>query len=686
MHTSPRRPRARPILVWPTGVDRLVTLVSRETGIAIAGKPASAAEATLKVECAARAPLYPKLGEDESYQLDVTADGAHLKAATVDGALRGLATFAQLVEPGPHGFEIAGRSYRRSSALPLARPDAGRFAPLDAGGSGVAQPGRHGGGEAQRLPLAPLRRSGLSRGEPPVPAPAGQRRRTATSTPRPKFAAWWHIARDRGIRVIPEFDMPGHTTSWFAGYPALASAPGPYQVGRDFGVFDAAMDPTREQTYQFLDAFIGEMALLFPRSVLPHRRRRGERPAVERVGARSGLRQGAQADPDARAAVVLQPSAAAHSGAARKDHGGLGRDSAPGSGQGHGDPKLARPGFAGRSRHQGLSRNSFLGLLPGPPESRRRTTTASTRWRARRPKLTPEAAARILGGEACMWAELVDSETVDSRIWPRTAAIAERFWSPPTVTDVDSMYARMEAVSRLLAWTGRGAPRGLRSHAGPPRRRTPGASAARAGRRLRSARARQAQRAPRSRPARRSTDSWTPSRPESESVRALELAAERVASGSGASRTDLDLLRGAFQLWISNDAPFEALLDDNALLAELQPLSQHLAELGRAGLEALDDLAHDRKARPRLAGRAQRRDRRIPEADGRCDPGRRAPGESASGFTGAGAEIGGEKPGNSLRDERIDHAHAAYNGSGLKILAVEFFRLAIGLAWGAPCR
>ena len=53
-----------------------------------------------------------------------------------------------------------------------------------------------------------------------------------------------------------------------------------------------------------------------------------------------------------------------------------------------------------------------------------------------------------------MWAELVDAETVESRVWPRTAAIAERFWSPRDLTDVDSMYARMEAISRLLEWTG----------------------------------------------------------------------------------------------------------------------------------------------------------------------------------------------------------------------------------------
>src|SRR5947207_2293607 len=66
--------------------------------------------------------------------------------------------------------------------------------------------------------------------------------------------------------------------------------------------------------------------------------------------------------------------------------------------------------------------------------------------------LDADQTARILGGEACMWAEYVSSETVDSRIWPRMAAIAERFWSPRENTDPESMYTRMEAVSRLLEW------------------------------------------------------------------------------------------------------------------------------------------------------------------------------------------------------------------------------------------
>lgn len=65
-------------------------------------------------------------------------------------------------------------------------------------------------------------------------------------------------------------------------------------------------------------------------------------------------------------------------------------------------------------------------------------------------KLTPIEQARILGGEATMWAELVNAETIDSRIWPRTAAIAERLWSQSSVNNVDDMYRRLDVINLRL--------------------------------------------------------------------------------------------------------------------------------------------------------------------------------------------------------------------------------------------
>lgn len=55
---------------------------------------------------------------------------------------------------------------------------------------------------------------------------------------------------------------------------------------------------------------------------------------------------------------------------------------------------------------------------------------------------------KVLGGEATAWAEMITTDNIDTRLWPRLYAIGERFWSARTVTDEQSMYKRLAVIDR----------------------------------------------------------------------------------------------------------------------------------------------------------------------------------------------------------------------------------------------
>jgi hexosaminidase len=205
--------------------------------------------------------------EDESYTLEVSERQVVINAPTVVGALRGLETFLQLLSGDASGYYIPEARIRDTPRFPWRGLliDVGRhWQPVEVIKRNLD------GMAAVKLNVLHLHLTedqGFRIESKTFPR-LHQMGSDGLYYTQEQIRELIAYARERGIRIVPEFDIPGHSTSWFAGHPELASAPGPYQIERRFGVHDPSMDPTREETYKFLDKFLGEMAALFPDAYL----------------------------------------------------------------------------------------------------------------------------------------------------------------------------------------------------------------------------------------------------------------------------------------------------------------------------------------------------------------------------------------------------------------------------------
>jgi hexosaminidase len=255
-------------------------------------------------------------------------------------------------------------------------------------------------------------------------------------------------AADRGIRVVPEFDLPGHATSWLVAYPELASAPGPYQIERGWGIFDPTFNPTIEATYSFLDKFLQEMSQLFTDDYMHiggdenNGRQWDANPEIQDFMKAHDIPDNhtLQSYFNRRLLEILTKHGKRMVGWEEILHPDMPKNIVIQSWRGA--ESLVQAATMGYQVM--LSRGYYIDLIQPTDYHYLNDPDPDSL------DLTPEQRKLIIGGEATMWAEFVSPETVDSRIWPRTAAIAERLWSPAEVRDVDDMYQRLEDVSFRL--------------------------------------------------------------------------------------------------------------------------------------------------------------------------------------------------------------------------------------------
>jgi len=582
-YSEPRLVRAR---------QRFLGTLSRETGIPFLPETQPDKPRFL-IQTGGPSQPVQQLGEDESYHLTISPTEVHLAAANPLGVLRGLQTFLQLVQITPQGFAAPVVTIDDQPRFPWRglMIDSGRhFMPLDVIRRNLD------GMEAVKLNVLHwhLSENQGFRVESKKYPLLQQKGSDGLFYTQQEIREILDYARDRGIRVVPEFDMPGHATAWFVGYPDLASGKGPYTIDRQWGVFDPAMDPTRESTYEFLNGFIGEMAALFPDAYFHiggdecNGKEWDANPHIQDFMRAHSLKDDAALQ--AYFTARIQKIVAAH----HKIMEGWDEVLQPNT-----PTDVVIQSWRGQDSLAEAAKRGYKGLLSSgyyidlnQPAAEHYLVDPMGKAAAELPN---DAKQRILGGEATMWSEFVTPENVDSRIWPRTAAIAERYWSPESVTDVASMYERMAAVSLKLEYyglqhrasckmmlarmTGQADPATLRvlgDVVQPPRGYERGSL--------------------------RSYDSFSPLNrlvdavpPESDTARHFHDLVRLIVSGKAAPG-EVEEARSLLVLWRDNDARLQPLLANSELTSELAPLSTSLRQVAEVGLAAVDHLQKGDKA------------------------------------------------------------------------------------------
>ena len=275
-------------------------------------------------------------------------------------------------------------------------------------------------------------------------------------------------AQGRGIRIVPEFDFPGHATAWFAAYPELASAPGPYSIERKIGIFDPAFDPSNPKTYEFIEGFLTEMAALFPDAYMHlggdevNGKHWDGSPRVSAFKKSKGLASNHELQvyfedrmhsivSKLHKKLVLWDEAIHTKSPADITFQAWRGPNALLASAFLKHPTLVAYGFYldwGLSTEQ-LYHNQLNGVLPDETDPILKRLNPMIKIPANRPPgmMTEEEAASRLGGEACLWSEFTTPANLDIRLWPRAAVVAERLWSPAEKSqNIDDLFTRLRAV------------------------------------------------------------------------------------------------------------------------------------------------------------------------------------------------------------------------------------------------
>ena len=269
-------------------------------------------------------------------------------------------------------------------------------------------------------------------------------------------------ASERFVEVIPEIDLPGHTSAVLASYPELGCTGGPYEVPAEYGVHKDVLCIGNPETIEFVKNVLAEIIDLFPSRFIHvggdecPRDRWEECPKCQALVRRQGWKDGVEYPKEAQLQSYFMREVEAF--VASRGRKVIGWDEIL---EGGVDPEVTVMAWRGAEKgvdaagkgHEVImtpagtlyfSAGNLLNL--GGDRGLRHVYE----FEPAPDTLEADVRARIIGSQACLWTERVlDSERAEYMILPRLAALSEVVWSAPERKDFAHF---MDRLYRLCAY------------------------------------------------------------------------------------------------------------------------------------------------------------------------------------------------------------------------------------------
>ncbi|WP_313697713.1 family 20 glycosylhydrolase [Pantoea sp.] len=540
---------------------RWLERISNQTGWPLLPATQPVVAPTIRIVIAEAVDPLPLPDSDERYQLQVNGDGVLLTAHSRFGAMRGMETLLQLIQNGEQGTTIPYVTIHDHPRFPwrgVLIDTARHFMPVETLKRQID------GIAAARMNVFHWHLTddqGWRFASSHYPQ-LQQKASDGNYYSQQQMREIVKYATDRGVRVVPELDIPGHASALAVAMPELISAPGPWQIERGWGVFKPLLDPSNEQVYQVIDTLVGEMAAIFPDPWLHiggdevDPTQWNDSPTIQQFMREHGLKDAhaLQAYFNQRVEKILEAHQRQMMGWDEIAHPTLPRSILIQSWQGQDalsalakenmrgilstgfyldQPQPASYHYRNEVTPRGLNGQDRLGpgdqaqswsftmprlkgspvkgsftLIQGEPgwrgfidfDGKARRMVSQINWlstqqvqfsvdswmgpfqpvvtlqqqslkgyvlvgnvryptsgqRLMQPPVgiapvlpTPEQVQQnLLGGEAALWAENINSQIIDTKLWPRVFVVAERLWSAENATNMESMYSRLSAMDR----------------------------------------------------------------------------------------------------------------------------------------------------------------------------------------------------------------------------------------------